>query len=126
MQQLKHISELSTTDQEVLAKARTNFIQAKIATNISEEMKQAGKELSDPVLLANQTECVIFSDGYKIYRLPSSKISYNEKQLKEVMLTMGIAPQDINAILSKAKTESPFVKVYGQETHAENSNSNGK
>jgi hypothetical protein len=118
MTQIKHIAELSAEQQEVLHKARTNFIQAKTAENLSIEMKAAGKELAEPVLSALGVDCVTFSDGYKLYRRPESRTTYAEKAIKEAMLAKGIDPTTIMAVLAESASKSEFVKVYGQESRA--------
>lgn len=123
MQELKHISELSQQDQEILAKARVSFTQAKSAKEMSENFTKSGKELAEPVLTANRVECVTFGDGYRIYRRPEERTTYAEKALKEAMLAVGVPAERINAILSVAASKSEFVKVYGQESRA---NSTGK
>lgn len=118
MQAIKHVAELSTEQQEILHKARTNFLQAKTMKDLQEEMTKAGKELADPVLGLLGVECVTFSDGYKIYRRPESRTTYAEKAIKESMLAKGIDPAVIMAVLAESASKSEFVKVYGQESRA--------
>jgi hypothetical protein len=116
--QIKHIAEFPATEQEVLRKARTNFIQAKTAENLANEMKTAGKELADPVLASAGVDTVLFEDGYRVYRRPESRTTYSEKQLKEIMLAYNISPDKVLGILKDAASTAEFVKIYGQESRA--------
>jgi hypothetical protein len=116
MIQIKHIAEFSVEQQEILRKAKTNFIQAKTAENLANEMKQAGKELVNPVLEFVGVESVVFEDGYRLYRRPESRTTYSEKQLKEIMLAYGISPDKVLGILKDAASITEFMKVYGQES----------